>query len=295
MNNQYSTISIKAESIVSNIMMSSDKTKSFLLVEGYTDLHLFKKLLSCDHCKIHAVGEYKKISAKERVIKVLKILKSRGFESFFAIIDADFEHIEGIKYSSSNLFRTETYNTEGLMLKSEALENMLLKNADTHELTKFQLKTDIREKLLTSSKPIGIFRLISEREKLGIPFTDLDFNNLICKKTLEIDKDRLIDFLIVFITSRGSSTWRDFEIEEEYDKLSALLYNSWIICNGHDMIEILSIGLKSIFGKEGDNINSGLLESKLRKSYKLSHFKNTELYLNIVEWEEKNKPFKVLR
>ena len=72
-------------------------------------------------------------------------------------------------------------------------------------------------------------------------------------------------------------------------------YDLWHICAGHDLIKILIIGLKFIFGnKTGKNIHQRLLEKIMRLSYAINHFQTTKLYKSIKEWEEKNFHFTVL-
>jgi len=290
MTNKEPPLYSKPSSIANAIMMvsRSDKKKSSLLVEGSTDSKLFSKLLNCDYCFIHRAGSYKNISAKKRVIEVVKILQERTFHGFFAIVDADLEHIDEYVFSSPNLLRTDTYNIESLMLKSDALEILLTRNANSEKLKKYQEKFNVRKQLLTSTKPIGLLRLINKRNNWRMTFQHLNFEDFICKKTLTIKVEELI-------MSLSGINLRDFfEIEEELNKVSLKNENLWLICNGHDMMGILLIGFYFIIGDLNKNLNRYRLEDLLRSSYEISFFKETNLFSDIKKWEQANTPFRVL-
>ena len=66
-------------------------------------------------------------------------------------------------------------------------------------------------------------------------------------------------------------------------------YDLLQICNGHDLIELLSIALTKFIGNKGQQeVRIEALESSLRISYRIEDFKQTQLYTKIVEWENQN-------
>lgn len=283
------SIKTSPESFANYIMMLRNtpkyKDNTFILVENIPDSNLFKKLLNCDLCKIEPVKN------KDEVIKVLRVLKNRSFISLFAIVDADFEYIDGQQFTYDNLFRTDTYNIESLLLKSKALEFLLLEKTNTEKLDKYLSKTDLRERLISSSKPIGLLRLISKRKNWKLKFNSLIFDNeFISKSDLDINIHKLIE-LLHDITPEF--TLGIFAIEEEFDKYDLSTFDPWLICNGHDMMAILLIAYKYIFGKYVKNLNQLELESLLRLAYESRFFKETKLYDSICNWEKENPPFKV--
>jgi len=73
-------------------------------------------------------------------------------------------------------------------------------------------------------------------------------------------------------------------------------HDPWQICCGHDLVEILSLGLHRAIGSaKTSDVESHSLERSLRLAYEETYFCKTQMYLSICSWESKNQPFKVLR
>ena len=76
------------------------------------------------------------------------------------------------------------------------------------------------------------------------------------------------------------------KLEADLDELQNEAHDIWHICCGHDLVSVLSIGLRSVFGTyEAKQVESIFIGRILRVSYEHSHFQN---------WEKINHPFKVL-
>ncbi|GAB4301600.1 MAG: hypothetical protein Fur0025_41910 [Oscillatoriaceae cyanobacterium] len=97
----------------------SDKQHlAFVIVEGDTDVRLWKNLLDPSKCYIkYAVG-------KARVIDVMEILDKDNFSGVLAIIDADFWKLEGTIPPSTNILLTDTHDLETMLFQSPALEKV---------------------------------------------------------------------------------------------------------------------------------------------------------------------------
>jgi hypothetical protein len=105
--------------------------------------------------------------------------------------------------------------------------------------------------------------------------------------------DKMIDEVIS--NSRPCTVRKDF-IKAKIVTLKNAGYDPWQICSGHDLIEILSFGLKNTFGnKKAKKLSPGVFDSMLRIAYDHSHFTLTLLYSSIKAWEQKNTPFKILQ
>ena len=181
-----------------------------------------------------------------------------------------------------------------MLIKSEALDKSLTERTDRSKLRKFlrMKQKDIRAILLENGKNIGYLRYCSSQNKWMLKFGDLDFYKFTSKKTLEINKRKLV--LTVISNSKNCNISSNC-IEKEMDSFRDSQFDLWIICNGHDLINILLIGFKEIFGKYVENFTHHDLERSLRLSYEFDYLKNTEMYNKIVEWQEKNKPYIIFR
>ncbi|MBA7581788.1 hypothetical protein ES708_23699 [subsurface metagenome] len=119
-------------------------------------------------------------------------------------------------------------------------------------------------------------------------FQYLNFEHFISKKTLTIKVEQLI-------MSLSEIYLRDFfEIEEEHEYICLTNEDLWLICNGHDMMDILFIGFSYTFGDSDKNLNRYRLESLLRLSFEISFFKEANLYFNIKKWVQLNAPYRAL-
>ncbi|MFN5871336.1 MAG: hypothetical protein ACK44G_02150, partial [Aphanizomenon sp.] len=70
----------------------------------------------------------------------------------------------------------------------------------------------------------------------------------------------------------------------------------WQVCCGHDLVEILSLGLRKAIGTNKTvDVEANSLERNLRLAYEVAYFYKTQLYLAIRQWETNNQPFHVLQ
>ncbi|ERT08254.1 hypothetical protein M595_1712 [Lyngbya aestuarii BL J] len=67
------------------------------------------------------------------------------------------------------------------------------------------------------------------------------------------------------------------------------------LISGHDLIEILSIGLCQFLGSNNSkDVEAEQIEKILRLAYESSYFRKTQLYSLIQQWESLNTPFVIL-
>ncbi|MCD4785860.1 MAG: DUF4435 domain-containing protein [Candidatus Eremiobacteraeota bacterium] len=260
---------------------------SFMIVEGKTDSNLFENFVDNKLCEI-IIAE-----GKENAVKILEILEEDGFGGFLAIIDNDFREVDGISHESLNLFLTDTHDVESMILKSPTLEKIINEFGSPDKLTgtKNEIGKEIRRKMLKCSKPIGHLRWISLKRNLELDFKDLKFSKFIKKDELTID----IGVLIKKVKDNSNKHEIDEnEIKREIDELQGKKINPWLICCGHDMVWILSIGLMKLWGSNNTGeVNPDILEKALRLGYDLRFFRETKLYESMCKWEETNSPYLV--
>ena len=86
-----------------------NKHLSFLIVEGENDRTFYKMFVDKHRCQVYSA--YHKSSA----IQVLTILERDSFSGVLAIVDADFDTLEGKLPSSQNLLSTDTHDLETML------------------------------------------------------------------------------------------------------------------------------------------------------------------------------------
>src|SRR5262245_19497546 len=104
---------------------------AFLIVEGDTDARFYKRMVDSGKCRISIAHN------RENAVQLVTILQGDNFAGFLAIVDADFDVLEGAVFGSSNIFLTDTHDLETMMLKSPALEKLLLEMESETKLDDF--------------------------------------------------------------------------------------------------------------------------------------------------------------
>ena len=161
-------------------MLRTDKqySGSFLIAEGDTDARVWKNLVDPTKCRVEIAHN------KDLAVKVLDILEKDNFAGVLAIVDADFCILEGTVPSSPNLLLTDTHDLETMLLKSPALEKLLLEHGSEQKIKDFP--KDIRQTLLESAKVIGYLRWASLKFDYSLKFEDLAFRSFVEKGIISI-------------------------------------------------------------------------------------------------------------
>nr|WP_250566124.1 DUF4435 domain-containing protein [Adonisia turfae] len=263
---------------------------TFLLVEGNSDKVFYKRFTDHSTCQLVTVSG--KPSSKLRVIAVLKILEEESaFKGVLAIVDADFDRLTSLSPCSSNLLYTDTHDLETMLINSPAFDKVISEFCSEEKLLEFN--QDIKLTVLESGISVGYLLWISQYERFNLTFDGIKFSKFIDEKNLQIDEIKLI--------REVKNKSQAFSLKEE-DLLLRLKdqksnnHDPWQVCCGHDLVEILSLGLRKTIGSnKAAAVESCNLERYLRLAYEESYFRSTQLYTNIRNWEANNQPFKVLR
>jgi hypothetical protein len=267
-------------------MMRTQYTGTILIVEGSTDARVYGRLVSETECRlIPATG-------KDKAIIALKLLENGGFDGVLTIVDAAFWRLDGTEPNSSNLLLTDRHDLEAMILYSDALDKVLSEFGSAREITK--LNRPIRDVLLEGGLPIGYLRWLSSpaKDNLSLKFKELSFDKFVDEQTLHVSIDNLIRELKI---NSGDST-----LDENATKLKIIAsggegHDPWQVCSGHDLVQILSIGLRNIFGNpRGKSVTMEVVDGILRVAYDHSHFCLTRLHNSIKDWEQANPSFRVL-
>lgn len=255
----------------------------FIIVEGATDSRFFKKFFDKNKCNIIAA------LSKDNVLEIMSKL---SWEKLFAIIDADYLHLENNQISEDNIFLTDTHDIETMIIKSPALDNFLCEYADHDKLENYLDRSDYRDLksiLIMNSILIGYVKWVSIKNNLNLSFKELEYKSFLdLDNSLEFLVDDFFDHLIS--NSPNYNGTKDLIINK-IKEIKSSEYDNWQLCSGHDMTEILLIFLHNDIGIYTANSlkNRGMLEGALRMSYEGSFYKDTNLYFNIKNWaEERN-------
>lgn len=276
---------LNGEMIANEVRMlrPSKKTKSFLLVEGIDDDKFFSKFVSPMHCEIIVTH------GKEYALAAIASLNRTSTKGTICIIDSDFINIYNFMEIIQNVLTTDTHDIETLIIKSSAFETVLKEHASHEKITKSQV--NVRDSLIECALFIGYFRYYSFINNLHLDFKDLPYEKLIDKKTLLLNSTQLIDSVLKKSQIHNLDAKK---IHADIIALSKLYICPWQLCNGHDLVSILSLGLRRLFGSaQAVSVERALLEKDLRLAYDKTLFVRTKLYSSCCDWASRNKPFAI--
>ena len=280
---------LTAHDIANTVRMTRTLHKwAFLIVEGDTDARVYKRFVDETDCKVIPAHN------KDNAVDVLKILENESLEGILVIVDADFWHLEGIKTNSENLFLTDTHDLETMIISNtEVLEKVLSEFGSTNKMN--QLRHPVIHLVLEATLPIGLYRWIasSSMDNLPLKFRDLPFENFLEIPKLKVNINKL---LVEVKANSGNPEIDEASIKNKIKSLKKGNHDPWQVCSGHDIVQILAIGFRFVFGnRKTGTLTAEVLEGMLRVAYEYPHFRLTQLYQSIENWEKTNSTYKVLK
>lgn len=263
----------------------STYTGTFLLVEGSSDKTFYKRFVD------QLVCELVETSGKQRAIEILKILEQSNFQGVLAIVDADFDRFETLLYTTPNLLCTDSHDLETMLINSPAFNKVLAEFGSEEKIAQFN--RDIRLVLVENGVLVGYLLWISKCDGLNLTFEGITFSKFIDEQTLQINELKLIQEIK---NKSQAFSLNEKNLQERLKSQKSNNHDPWQICCGHDLVEILSFGLRKALGSnKAADVEANSLERSLRLAYEEIYFHQTQLYLDIRTWESNNQPFRVLR
>lgn len=270
-------------------LQRSTYSGTFLLVEGTSDKLFYERFVDKSSCHLEITAG--KPSSKQCAIAILEILEKSNFQGLLAIVDADFDRLQNIPYTSPNLLLTDTHDLETMLIQSPALEKVISEFSSEEKIT--QLNRDIREVLISVGVVIGYLRYISQSEELNLTFEGITFSKFIDEKNWHFNEVKLIQE----VKNKSQAFYlKDEDLEKRLITEKTNNHDPWQVCCGHDLVEILSLGLRKAIGTNKTvDVEANNLERNLRLAYEVAYFYKTQLYLEIRKWETNNQPFHILQ
>ena len=260
------------------------------MVEGITDFRLYSKLIDQSVCEV-VIGD-----SKQNVIEAVRACEEQQLMGIIGIVDADFLHMEEAVALPSNLFMTDGHDLEAMLINSKAYDNVLLEYADANKLARFEQrrKMTLKQILLENVALIGYLRRLSLVQHLDLSFNELGFSEFTYVSDLVIEEKRLINYLL--FRSKKHHVKNSDELTKMLRKLIKPDDDLWQVCCGHDLMELLTIGLVHLFGNyNAKKMISGQLEGAFRLTYQEAYFMETNLYHALKEWENSQSVYRIFQ
>ena len=273
---------IAASDIANEISMKRSLfSGSFLVVEGITDMRLYGKFIDRYECEVIPAH------SKDNVRLSVSASDRRNDKKVIGIMDSDTDRLKGIRRTPP-LFMTDCRDSETMMIRSPALEDVLTEYCDPEKLERFVGRYgEVRDSLTASCYPLGLMMYVSEENDYDLSFKDLDHDLFISKRDLKSDMKEMAGAVI------RNSPYTRIDRQTLLTKLAKEMkdgHDPWDVCRGHDMVSVLAIGLREIFGSYNCKyIKSGELAGAMRLAYDGASFTGTELHKDTEEWCLRNK------
>ncbi len=154
------------------------------------------------------------------------------------------------------------------------------------------MNRDIREVLISVGITIGYLRYISQSDELNLTFEGITFSKFIDEKNWQFNQLKLIQEL----KNKSQAFYlKDEDLEKRLITEKSNNHDPWQVCCGHDLVEVLSLGLRKAIGtNKTADVEANSLECSLRLAYEVAYFYQTHLYLEIRKWETNHQSFHVL-
>jgi hypothetical protein len=188
---------------IANAIRQDEYNGVTVLVEGSTDIQLYRKFTRLDSCKI------KPTFGKYHMRKVVAMLTEELVDSIIGIRDADFIRVKGnakfdINYSDPIVI-TDYHDSESMIINSHALDDFVISDIKEEKFNNsFHSIDELRLLLKELSYPLACLKLANKRFGLGLffkPQNDKE-NNIKYTKFVDVDKlsflgnDKLVKYVI---------------------------------------------------------------------------------------------------
>jgi hypothetical protein len=261
--------------------------RASVVVEAGPDVRFYKRLFVDETCDLTFAN------GKGVTLAVIADLESQGFSSILGVVDSDFDRLNGYSPQSHNLIWSDCHDLETMLIRSQALDKLIQELASETKVDAFERRFgSIRDVLVRAAASIGYLRLYSSRQNLNLRFDGLKYHKCLDVTTLSIDADRLITEV------KNNTQRQDLDSEVLRDGMRAVQregHDVWELCNGHDLLAVLGLGLRDKLGSRlARDVRQDLLGLHLRLAFEDASFKTTNMYREIQTWEKRNRIY-VLR
>ena len=265
---------------------------AFLLVEGRSDQKLYVKFTDPSQTQVVVCR------TKDDVVSAIKALDAYNFDGVLAIIDADFERIEGRISVAENLFCTDQHDAEVMMVSSDRAINALLSEFSSPEKLAQWItinQTSPVSHLLEIGSRMGALLLFSLRSDAALDFgsfkNGLKITEFVNERNLEFNFRNFIQHVL------NRSGCPRAPLDPILDEVMAILaegHHPAELCRGHDLVDLIGFSLRSAIGScQQTEVAGHTLEGYLRVAYSSECFASTNLWANVVNWQKYHSPYMV--
>lgn len=258
--------------IAAEVLMtiSAEPETVFWLLEGVTDIKFFRPRLKPGFCLIDTTGKYKLV----RAMNIFNSDPQFSGVNVLGVVDNDYDWLTDYQLPA-NVISTEPRDLEGLMLRANSISCVLAEYAKPSLVESFEANgISVTDAVVERALFFGKIRAVN------------NINKRVCLKSFKpltffrSDWSYDHDWALARAVELGVCESIDLLLNEMRN-LPAV--DNWYYVRGHDAIDILCGGLKSIFG-DGRSIGANTIEPVLRQSLSDAEFARSKLYTEVSAW-----------
>ena len=227
------------------------------------------------------------------VMAVMRRLNGTATTGVIGIMDADFCRLEGNCPIEENLFVTDDHDLEVGLIFSSAFPKVVSELGSVEKVHRAMGNGDLsilQNALLKATTHIGSLRWLNQTNSLSLNFDRVDFSKFIDEEALIEDSERMCKLICQRSNKHGLIESAVRGVAANLAKAPSLRQ----LCCGHDMVEVLRIALRRLWGTNNANYTSEEeLARMLRLAYSNVDFSRTALYQALKDWGERNPDFKL--
>ena len=279
-----------SEVLANTIQLRRQQHQGPLLIVVGRDDRLFMEKFVCQRtCKI-VVGE-----GKDNICEAIAILQNSNFTGVLGAVDADFHRFGELPERGPNIVMPDYHDLETMLLCSSALSQVLIQvlieDGSQEKLTDFG--ENVLDALIQRALTIGCLRLYSSQNDMKLRFNGLNYSLWVETSDFSVDDGKMIT-AVKNLSQRHDLSSESLSVGIR--QIKADQHNPLELCNGTDLIKILSIGLRSVLGSNSSTkVNAATLRKFLRLAYTSQDFVSSELAVAVQSWEARESGHRVLR
>lgn len=264
--------------------------KMHLILEGDDDRKFFRASLKGVD-KVNVLCVWGADIVMHIIQEIDKIRPTTRISPTLGIVDRDYRIPLGTLLQSPNLIASDARDFECMMFASPSFDAVLAEFGSGKKIDAFGGCTSIAAAAIASAKTVGKIRYHTNKLRSATTFQQLDLPKIVNSKTLVINPEELINHLNARQGVNGFPLSNN-AIENANEACTRAICNigqpyfkhDLLLCRGHDLMEILAIGFRSLIGtrtaRESSREN---VEALFRLNY-VAYFKSTQMAKTIDSW-----------
>ncbi|PPK72980.1 uncharacterized protein DUF4435 [Methylobacter tundripaludum] len=265
--------------IVTEIIMSRD-SHPWLAVEGYSDIRLLRSRTYPVPLKF-IIG-----FGWEGVRDILvEFANSKSSAKLFGLVDRDYRDHLNCQLSHEFLVLTDFRDVENMLFNSSALERVISEYASINKIPKtllgrFDLDV-IRDCIYKVSIKLGKIRIYCQDKNLDICFKTVDYKKFVCDSSLSLDVNKFLAHLNGKNPGKLSLTLEDWNNAQALSWENDQLNQPQFIANGHDVMALLCLAFRKMWGTMGGGFTPETVETCFRIGYSDDDLQRSEMWCSL--------------